>query len=83
MLPWDPQGKIGPKKPLPDHISVMEPKEDTPRTDVHPTISETVAAAIQQMDSNERTSLIATNPMAYPVANASVEETSQDAGFAF
>lgn len=28
MLPWDPSGKIGPKKPLPDHVSIVEPKED-------------------------------------------------------
>merc|ERR1711974_39293 len=27
MLPWDPQGKCGPKKPLPDHVSIVEPKE--------------------------------------------------------
>merc|ERR1711862_408607 len=29
MLPWYPQGKIGPKKPLPDHVSIVEPKEET------------------------------------------------------
>ena len=28
MLPWDPSGKIGPKRPLPDHVSVVEPKEE-------------------------------------------------------
>ena len=28
MLPWDPQGKTGPKKSLPDHVSIVEPKED-------------------------------------------------------
>lgn len=28
MLPWDPQGKIGPKKPLPDHVTIAEPKEE-------------------------------------------------------
>lgn len=28
MLPWDPQGKMGPRKPLPDHVSIVEPKED-------------------------------------------------------
>lgn len=28
MLPWDPTGKIGPKKPLPDHVSIVEPKEE-------------------------------------------------------
>ena len=29
MLPWDPSGKIGPKKPLPDHLSIVEPKDET------------------------------------------------------
>uniref|UniRef100_T1J1Q4 40S ribosomal protein S3 n=1 Tax=Strigamia maritima TaxID=126957 RepID=T1J1Q4_STRMM len=29
MLPWDPNGKIGPKRPLPDHVSIVEPKEET------------------------------------------------------
>lgn len=29
MLPWDPSGKTGPKKPLPDNVSVVEPKEET------------------------------------------------------
>lgn len=28
MLPWDPNGKNGPKKPLPDNVSVVEPKEE-------------------------------------------------------
>lgn len=32
MLPWDPSGKIGPKKPLPDHVSIVEPKDEP-----HPT----------------------------------------------
>merc|ERR1712223_1329371 len=29
MLPWDPTGKTGPKKPLPDNVSIVEPKEET------------------------------------------------------
>nr|ABY28373.1 ribosomal protein S3 [Oncorhynchus masou formosanus] len=29
MLPWDPSGKIGPKEPLPDHVSIVEPKDET------------------------------------------------------
>lgn len=29
MLPWDQSGKLGPKKPLPDNVSVAEPKEET------------------------------------------------------
>nr|XP_055168769.1 40S ribosomal protein S3-like [Nyctereutes procyonoides] len=28
MLPWDPSGKIGPKKPLSDHVSIVEPKDE-------------------------------------------------------
>merc|ERR1712139_446431 len=28
MLPWDPTGKMGPKRPLPDHVSIVEPKEE-------------------------------------------------------
>ena len=28
MLPWDPTGKIGPKKPLPDRVSIVEPKDE-------------------------------------------------------
>ncbi|XP_077975972.1 small ribosomal subunit protein uS3-like [Styela clava] len=28
MLPWDPNGKIGPKKPLPDNVSIVEPKDE-------------------------------------------------------
>ena len=28
MLPYDPFGKIGPKKPLPDHVSIVDPKEE-------------------------------------------------------
>lgn len=37
MLPWDPMGKIGPKKPLPDNVQIVEPKEEitytSPQTD--------------------------------------------------
>jgi small subunit ribosomal protein S3e len=31
MLPWDPNGKIGPRKPLPDHVAIVEPKDEIPR----------------------------------------------------
>uniref|UniRef100_A0A8D0W7R6 KH type-2 domain-containing protein n=1 Tax=Sus scrofa TaxID=9823 RepID=A0A8D0W7R6_PIG len=34
MLPWDPTGKIGPKKPLPDHVSIVEPKDEIPTTPI-------------------------------------------------
>jgi small subunit ribosomal protein S3e len=30
MLPYDPKGMTGPKKPLPDNISVIEPKDEPP-----------------------------------------------------
>merc|ERR1712012_967046 len=30
MLPWDPLGKMGPKKPLPDNVSIVEPKDEAP-----------------------------------------------------
>ena len=29
VFPWDPSGKTGPKKPLPDHVSIVEPKDET------------------------------------------------------
>ncbi|KAF3818344.1 hypothetical protein GH733_012652 [Mirounga leonina] len=28
MLPWDPRAKTGPEKPLPDHLSIVEPKDE-------------------------------------------------------
>ncbi|RKP13052.1 putative 40S ribosomal protein RPS3 [Piptocephalis cylindrospora] len=28
MLDWDPSGKIGPKNPLPDMVTIMEPKDE-------------------------------------------------------
>jgi small subunit ribosomal protein S3e len=30
MQEWDPSGKVGPKKPLPDLVTILEPKEETP-----------------------------------------------------
>lgn len=33
MLPHDPTGKMGPKKPLPDQVSVVEPKDETEVSD--------------------------------------------------
>lgn len=29
MLPWDPSGKTGPKRPLPDHVSILDPKDQS------------------------------------------------------
>ena len=28
MKEWDPKGKVGPKTPLPDVVTVLQPKED-------------------------------------------------------
>lgn len=40
MLPWDPTGKTGPKKPLPDNVLVVEPKEEIlplfPQSEIKP-----------------------------------------------
>ena len=30
MRDWDPSGKSGPKKPLPDMVTILEPKEEEP-----------------------------------------------------
>ena len=30
MLPHDPTGKMGPKRPIPDQVSVVEPKDEQP-----------------------------------------------------
>jgi len=30
MLPHDPKGQSGPKTPLPDHVQIVEPKDDQP-----------------------------------------------------
>merc|ERR1712029_153067 len=32
MLPWDPEGRLGPSKPLPDTVTIVEPKEEAPIT---------------------------------------------------
>lgn len=32
MLPWDPEGRLGPSKPLPDMVTIVEPKEEAPIT---------------------------------------------------
>jgi small subunit ribosomal protein S3e len=31
MLPHDPSGRIGPKKPLADSVTITEPKDEAPR----------------------------------------------------
>jgi len=39
MLPWDPVGKNGPKKPLPDHVTVSEPKEEVVKDYQNPALT--------------------------------------------
>ena len=34
MLPHDPEGKIGPKVPLSDVVTIIEPKEEAPIEEV-------------------------------------------------
>merc|ERR1711913_122491 len=35
MLPWDPSGKNGPRTPLPDHINIVEPKDEVLPSEPH------------------------------------------------
>merc|ERR1711956_3213 len=35
MLPWDPTGKNGPRTPLPDHINIVEPKDEVIPSEPH------------------------------------------------
>lgn len=50
MLPWDPNGKNGPKKPLPDNVTVVEPKEEdlpmAPMSDIKALKAETVPHSV-------------------------------------
>merc|ERR1712186_14922 len=48
MLPWDPTGKNGPRVPLPDHISIVEPKEETLPAEPHSENKPAMAAAVAQ-----------------------------------
>lgn len=50
MLPWDPSGKTGPKHPLPDHICVIEPKEDVPRSETQAMLNEAAVSAKNQLE---------------------------------
>ena len=53
MLPRDPNGKIGPKRPLPDSVRIFEPKEEELPTHPHseqkgiPKPDEASATAVQ------------------------------------
>jgi small subunit ribosomal protein S3e len=43
MLGWDPEGKQGPSKPLPDMVTIVEPKEEQK---IEGAISESRAAEV-------------------------------------
>lgn len=49
MLPWDATGKSGPTRPLPDHIKIIEPKEELPV--LHPATH--VLATVDLTESNK------------------------------
>ena len=46
MLPWDPNNKNGPKRPLPDNVSIMEPKEDLPVPEAAPVVPAPAVASL-------------------------------------
>jgi small subunit ribosomal protein S3e len=35
MLPYDPSGKIGPKTPIPDNVTIIPPKEESGAVTIH------------------------------------------------
>jgi small subunit ribosomal protein S3e len=51
MLPHDPTGKTGPKTPLPDNVSILEPKDEVlptePRTEFKNVAAPVAVAAAQ------------------------------------
>merc|ERR1712200_104427 len=57
MLPWDPNGKIGPKKPLPDNVSIVEPKEEEPITGPRSESKGTKPAAPEQQAPQQAASM--------------------------
>ncbi|EGF77718.1 hypothetical protein BATDEDRAFT_91509 [Batrachochytrium dendrobatidis JAM81] len=52
MQEWDPSGKTGPKKPLPDLVTILEPKDDEPTpvpvsvSTAAPAVAEAVAPVV-------------------------------------
>ncbi|CAF1238885.1 unnamed protein product [Didymodactylos carnosus] len=48
MLPYDPKEGKGVRKPLPDHISIVQPKDDVPVTQPHSESKEKKAEAFPQ-----------------------------------
>ena len=44
MKEWDPSGKQGPKQPMPDLVTVLQPKDEEPISD-KPTIGARLCAA--------------------------------------
>ncbi|CAD6581125.1 MAG: 40S ribosomal protein S3 [Cyphobasidiales sp. Tagirdzhanova-0007] len=60
MLAWDPEGRVGPTKPLPDMVTIVEPKEEAPisapisdsRAQEVPLQQQQAAVAPQHMDAD-------------------------------
>lgn len=48
MLPMDPKGQLGPKKSLPDHIKVGEPKDEVPPSTPYSEQKETKKPEVSQ-----------------------------------
>ena len=51
MLPHDSSGKSGPKLPLPDHISIADPKEDSNIPDAEAVEKAKALSAVNQIGS--------------------------------
>jgi len=67
MLPWDPNGKIGPKNPLPDNVSIVEPKEEEPITGPRSESKGTKPAAPEQQAPQQAAVQSMPQPAAAPV----------------
>ncbi|TPX34525.1 hypothetical protein SmJEL517_g02907 [Synchytrium microbalum] len=49
MLDSDPTGKTGPQKPLPDNVTILEPKDEEPPRVVAPVVPVAPAPVVEQM----------------------------------
>jgi len=70
MLPYDPTGKMGPKIPQPDFVTVYEPKEEAPIPLPVPATAPAPAPAVAAVPAAP-----AAAPVAQPAAPATVETT--------
>jgi small subunit ribosomal protein S3e len=65
MKGWDPEGNIGPKKPLPDSVQIIEPREEKQINEPTSEQREPVAAVPPPAEE-----FSAPEPAAYPEAEA-------------